>query len=142
MGASLRPVPMQNTHSSPPLCAHAGHGSGSPFRPLPTAAMPVNRPRPATDHSCAASSSSGPIALTTADPPRLFPRVLARRSEMLPTWTRDDAPPARVVSPRVPARDEARAIDVVGAIVVISPCLGFESTRHEREPLVNKKLKY
>jgi hypothetical protein len=39
-----------------------------------------------------------------------------------------------VVSPRVPARDEARAIDVVGAIVVISPYLGFESTRREREP--------
>ena len=34
----------------------------------------------------------------------------------------------------VAARDEARAIDVVGAIVVISPYLGFESTRREREP--------
>ena len=57
-GASRRPEPSQKMHASPPLCAHAGHGSGSPFSPRPTAKDPMSAPNPAMEASCAASSSA------------------------------------------------------------------------------------
>ena len=58
-------------HASPPLCAHAGHGSGSPFKPSPTANAPMTAPKPAMEASCAASSSAvDGIALGTEDAPR------------------------------------------------------------------------
>jgi len=71
-GASRLPVPSQKMHVSPPLCAHAGHGSGSPFSPKPTANAPMTAPKPAMEASCAASSSAvDGIALGT---PRDAPR--------------------------------------------------------------------
>lgn len=119
------------------------------MRPLPTAAMPMTRPRPATDHSCAASSSSGPTALTTAERPRPSPRArpVRRRAprravsgpaKTMPTWRRSARGPraAAAAGPRV-VRVEARAIDV-GAIDVISPV--SESTRREREPTLRARL--
>ena len=70
-GASRLPEPSQKMHASAPLCAHAGHGSGSPFNPSPTANAPMTAPKPAMEASCAASSSAvDGIALGTEDAPR------------------------------------------------------------------------
>ena len=64
------PVPSRCTG---PLCAHAGHGSGSPFRPRATAKPPMITPKPAMEASCAAR---GP---RRTEAPRRARRVRADR---------------------------------------------------------------
>mmetsp|Transcript_5948 Transcript_5948/g.25299 ORF Transcript_5948/g.25299 Transcript_5948/m.25299 type:complete len:467 (-) Transcript_5948:72-1472(-) len=77
-------------HASPPLCAHAGHGSGSPFNPSPTANAPMTAPKPAMEASCAASSSAvDGIALGTEDAPRRpVGTPVADRRELVSTRAR------------------------------------------------------
>lgn len=137
MGASLRPVPSQKMHVSPPRCAHAGHGSGSPLSPRPTASPPNTTAVASTVSFCAASSSSGDgtAAVTVSIPrrcrhprcPRLTPTLLrpspiksASRhvTALAPPVPLLTATPARVFN----KRGRCRVIVVVVVASFLLPC--------------------
>jgi hypothetical protein len=120
IGASLRPVASQKIQASPPLCAHAGHGSGSPFNPSPTASPPKTSAIAMAFSLCAASNASsvGNTAVTgrsllplCCHPARFHPRPCPCCRSLRPC----------VMTPPTPCRTAAAGCNPALALATVTP---------------------